>query len=139
LPTNGGGPALTALLGNNSQVMVSAVAPANAQLKAGKVRALACFSPKRAASLPDVPTLKELGYDVEFSLWVGLFAPRGTPDAVIDKLRDETKRAVATEQFGKAIENIGDVVAYLDQPDFAKFWDADAQRVEDAVHSIGKI
>jgi len=139
LPTNGGGPALTALLGNNSQVMVSAVAPANTQLKAGKVRALACFSPKRAASLPDVPTLKELGYDVEFSLWVGLFAPRGTPDAVIDKLRDETKRAVATEQFGKAIENIGDVVAYLDQPDFAKFWDADAQRVEDAVHSIGKI
>jgi tripartite-type tricarboxylate transporter receptor subunit TctC len=86
-----------------------------------------------------VPTLKELGYDVEFSLWVGLFAPRGTPDAVIDKLRDETKKAVATEQFGKAIENIGDVVAYLDKPDFARFWDADAQRVEDAVHSIGKI
>lgn len=86
-----------------------------------------------------MPTLKELGYDVEFSLWVGLFAPSGTPDAVIDKLRDETKKAVATEQFVKAIENIGDVVAYLDQPDFAKFWDADAKRVEDAVHSIGKI
>ena len=86
-----------------------------------------------------MPTLKELGYDVEFSLWVGLFAPRGTPDAVIDKLRDETKKAVATEQFAKAIENIGDVGAYLDQPDFAKFWDADAKRVEDAVHSIGKI
>ena len=81
-----------------------------------------------------MPTLKELGYDVEFSLWVGLFA-----DAVIDKLRDETKKAVATEQFAKAIENIGDVGAYLDQPDFAKFWDADAKRVEDAVHSIGKI
>src|SRR5262245_28104281 len=63
LPTNGGGPALTALLGNNAQVLVSAIAPASAQLKAGKVRALACFSPKRAASLPDVPTLKELGYD----------------------------------------------------------------------------
>src|SRR5262252_10835763 len=57
LPTNGGGPALTALLGNNAQVLVSAIAPASAQLKAGKVRALACFSPKRAASLPDVPTL----------------------------------------------------------------------------------
>ncbi len=86
-----------------------------------------------------MPTLKELGYDVEFSLWVGLFAPRGTPDAVIDKLRDETKKAVVTEQFAKAIENIGDVGAYLDQPDFAKFWDADAKRLEDAVHSIGKI
>ena len=80
LPTNGGGPALTALLGNNSQVLVSSIAAANAQIKAGKLRALACFSNKRAASLPDVPTLKELGYDVEFSLWVGLFAPKGTPD-----------------------------------------------------------
>jgi tripartite-type tricarboxylate transporter receptor subunit TctC len=139
LPTNGGGPALTALLGNNSQVLVSSIAAANAQLKAGKARALACFSPKRAASLPYVPTLKELGYDVEFSLWVGLFAPKDTPDAVVKKLREETRKAVAVEQFGKAIENIGDVVAYLDQPEFAKFWDVDAKRVEDAVHSIGKV
>ncbi len=81
LPTAGGGPALNALLGNNAQVLVSSIAAANAQAKAGKVRALACFSAKRAASMPDVPTLKELGYDVEFSLWVGLFAPKGTPDA----------------------------------------------------------
>jgi tripartite-type tricarboxylate transporter receptor subunit TctC len=139
LPTNGGGPALTALLGNNSHVMVSAIAPASAQLKAGKVRALACFSRKRAASLLEVPTLKELGYDVEFSLWVGLFAPKGTPGPVIEKLREGTKKAVATEHFGKAIENIGDVVAYLDQPEFAKFWDDDARRVEDAVRSIGKV
>ena len=139
LPTNGGGPALTALLGNNSQVLVSSIAAANPHLRSGKARALACFSTKRAASLPDVPTLKELGYDVEFSLWVGLFAPKGTPAAVVTKLREETKKAVATEQFGKAIQNIGDVVAYLDQPDFAKFWDEDARRVEDAVRSIGKV
>ena len=139
LPTNGGGPALTALLGNNAQVLVSSVAAAIPHLRSGKARALGCFSAKRAASLPDVPTLKELGYDVEFSLWVGLFAPKGTPAAVVAKLREETKKAVAAEQFGKAIQNIGDVVAYLDQPDFAKFWDEDARRVEDAVRSIGKV
>jgi tripartite-type tricarboxylate transporter receptor subunit TctC len=92
LPTNGGGPALTALLGNNAQVQVSAVAPAFAQVKAGKARALACFSAKRVAALPEVPTLKELGYDVEFSLWVGLFAPKGTPDAVVTRLREATRR-----------------------------------------------
>jgi tripartite-type tricarboxylate transporter receptor subunit TctC len=101
--------------------------------------ALACFSSKRAAATPDVPTLKELGYDVEFSLWVGLFAPKGTPAPVIAKLRTESKKAVESAQFKKAIENIGDVVAYLDQPDFAKFWDADAKRVEAAVKSIGKV
>ena len=139
LPTNGGGPALTALLGNNSQVLVSAVAAANAHMKAGKVRALACFSSKRMQSLPELPTLKELGFDVEFSLWVGLFAPKGTPDAIIAKLREETKKAAASEQFAKAIDNIGDVLAYQDQPEFAKFWDEDARRVEDAVRSIGKV
>lgn len=139
LPTNGGGPALTALLGNNAQVLVSSVAAANAHIKAGKARALATFSANRLASLPQVPSLKELGYDVEFSLWVGLFAPKATPEAIISKLREDAKAAAATEQFAKAIENIGDVLAYQDQPEFAKFWDEDAKRVEDAVRSIGKV
>ena len=139
LPTAGGGPALTAILGDNSQVLVTSIAAASAQMKAGKLRALACFSPKRAAGAPDVPTLKELGYDVEFSIWVGLFAPKGTPEPVIAKLRAETKKAVEDEQFKKAILNIGDVVAFLDQPQFKTFWDADAKRVEDAVQSIGKV
>ena len=139
LPTNGGGPALTAILGNNAQVLVTSVAAANAQIKAGKLRALACFSEQRAASLPDVPTMKESGYDVLFSLWVGLFAPKGTPDAIVDKLREESKKAAATDQFKKAIDNLGDVFAYLDKPDFAKFWDEDAKRVEAAVQAIGKV
>src|SRR5262245_37483911 len=139
LPTNGAGPALTALLCNNAQVLVSSVAAANAHIKAGKARALASFSSKRAQALPEVPTLKELGLDVEFSLWVGLFAPKGTPDAVISRLREDAKKAAATEQFAKAIDNIGDVLAYQDQPEFAKFWDEDAKRVEDAVRSIGKV
>jgi tripartite-type tricarboxylate transporter receptor subunit TctC len=139
LPTSGGGPALTSVLGNNAQVLVTSVAAANAQMKAGKLRALACFSAKRAAAAPNVPTLKELGYDVEFSIWVGLFAPKGTPDAVITRVRAETKTAVASEAFAKAVANIGDVVAYLDQPEFRTFWDADAKRVESAVQSIGKV
>jgi tripartite-type tricarboxylate transporter receptor subunit TctC len=139
LPTAGGGPALTALLGNNSQALVSSLAAANAQMKAGKLRALACFSPKRAAGAPDVPTLKELGYDVEFSIWCGLFAPKGTSDSVITKVRAETKKVADSEQFKTAITNIGDVVAHLDQPEFRAFWDADAKRVEQAVQSIGKV
>jgi len=139
LPTNGGGPALTALLGNNSQVLASSVAAANTQAKAGKIRALATFSDKRLAAMPDVPTMKEAGFDVEFYLWVGLFAPKGTPDGVVDKLRAEAKKAVASEQFGQAIKNIGDEVAYLDRPDFAKFLETDSKRVENAIRQIGKL
>jgi len=139
LPTNGDGPALTALLGNNAQVLVTPIAAASPHLKTGKVRALACFSAKRAASLPAVPTLKELGYDVQFSLWAGLFAPKATPDAIVKKLREATKEVVGDPEFTAAMGKAGDVAAYLDQPAFAKFWDADAARVEDAVRTIGKV
>jgi tripartite-type tricarboxylate transporter receptor subunit TctC len=139
LPTAGGGPALTAILGNNSQVLVSSIAAANAQMKAGKLRPLASFGARRAPALPDVPTMKELGYDIEFYLWVGLFAPKGTPDQVINFWRDASKKAAASEQFKQAVRNLGQDVAYLDQPEFKKFWDADAKRVEDAVRQIGKV
>jgi tripartite-type tricarboxylate transporter receptor subunit TctC len=120
-------------------VLVSSVAAAMTHIKSGKLRSLATFGAKRVASLPDVPTLKELGHDVEFSLWVGLFAPKGTPEPVINRLRAETKKAAAAEQFRTTIKNIGDEVAYLDAPEFAKFWDVDAKRVEAAVQSIGKV
>jgi tripartite-type tricarboxylate transporter receptor subunit TctC len=139
LPTAGGGPAVTAILGNNSQVLVSSIAAASAQMKAGKLRPLACFGAQRSAAVPDVPTMKELGYDLEFYLWVGLFAPKGTPDQIINFWRDASKKAAVTEQFKQAMRNLGQDVAYLDQPEFKKFWDADAKRVEDAVRQIGKV
>ena len=139
LPTAGGGPALTAILGNNSQVLVSSIAAANAQMKAGKLRPLAGFGAQRAPALPNVPTMKELGYDVEFYLWVGMFAPKGTPTPIITTLRDASKKAAADDKFKQAMTNLGQDVAYLDQAEFKAFWDADAKRVEDAVRSIGKV
>ena len=138
LPTTGGGPALTALIGNNAQVMVSSIAAASSQMKAGKARALASFGAKRSAQFPDVPTLKELGHDIEFYVWVGLFAIKGTPEPIVAKLREATGQVVATEAFKQAMGNLGQDVAYLDAPQFKTFWDADARLVEDAVRLIGK-
>jgi tripartite-type tricarboxylate transporter receptor subunit TctC len=89
--------------------------------------------------MPDVPTLKELGYDVEFSLWVGVFAPKNTPEPIIKILGEAIKQAASGEQFKTAITNIGDEVAFLDHAGFAKFWDEDAKRVEAAVHAIGRV
>jgi tripartite-type tricarboxylate transporter receptor subunit TctC len=139
LPTNGGGPALTALIGNNSQALVSSIAAASGQMKAGKARALASFGAKRSAAFPDVPTMKELGHDIEFYLWVGLFAPKGTPEPVVTKIRDVSRQVATTDQFKQLMANIGQEVAYLDQADFKSFWDTDAKRVEDAVRQIGKV
>jgi len=139
LPTAGGGPALIALIGNNAQALVSSISAASGQLKAGKARALASFGGKRSPAHPDVPTMKELGHDIEYYLWVGLFAPKGTSEPIITKLRDVSKQAAATDQFKQAMSNLGQEVAYMDQPEFKTFWDADAKRVEDAVRTVGKV
>ena len=138
LPTNGGGPAITALLGNNAQMTTQAVSLAVPHIKSGKLRALASFGATRVKALPDVPTLKELGYDVEYYLWVGLFALKGTPDAAVKKLSASIDQAANAEQFKAAIAAMGQEFAYLNAADFAKFWDADAERAEAAVKSIGR-
>ena len=76
--------------------------------------------------------MKELGYDVEFSLWVGLFAPKGTPAERHHVLRARTSTRPRTPSSSRRRStNLGEDVAYLDQPEFAKFWDEDAKRVED--------
>jgi tripartite-type tricarboxylate transporter receptor subunit TctC len=139
LPTNGGGPALTAFLGNNAQVLVSSISASLPQIKAGKAKPLALFGAKRSKALPDVPTMKELGYNIEYYLWVGLFAPKATPANVVSYLRTNMNKAAHDEKFKTAMANLGQDVDYLDQPEFAKFWDADAARIEAAVRDIGRV
>jgi tripartite-type tricarboxylate transporter receptor subunit TctC len=139
LPTQGGGPALTAFLGNNAQVLVSSVSAAMTQIKAGKARPLALFGGQRSKALPDVPTMKEAGYDLEYYLWVGVFAPKGTPENVVAFMRDALRKAAHSDQFKTALTNLGQELGYLDQAEFKAFWDADARRVEDAVRQIGKV
>jgi tripartite-type tricarboxylate transporter receptor subunit TctC len=102
---NGGGPAITALLGKNAQTSVQAVSASLGHIKAGKIRALASFGATRSHVLPDVPTLKELGYDVEYNLWVGIFAPHGTPAPVLAALSKTIDQAAASEQYRNAITN----------------------------------
>ena len=139
LPTNGGGPALTALLGNNSAALVSSVSACLSQIKAGKARPLALFGKERSKALPEVPTLKEQGYDVEYYLWVGLFAPKGTPANVVSYLRDSLNKAAHSEQFKTALTNLGQELDYMDQPEFAQFWETDTKRIEAAIRAIGKV
>jgi len=139
LPTNGGGPAITAILGNNAQASAQSVSASLPHIKSGKLRPLASFGAKRSPALPDVPTLKELGFDVEYYLWVGIFAPKGTPANVTTALRAAIKTAAHSDAFTTAITNLGQELAYLDGPDFQKFWDVDGKRVDEAVIVIGRV
>jgi tripartite-type tricarboxylate transporter receptor subunit TctC len=139
LPTNGGGPAITAILGNNAQATAQSVSATLTHIKAGKLRPLASFGAARSKALPDVPTFKELGYDIEYYLWVGVFAPKGTPPNVTTTLRAAIDKAAHSDAFVTAITNLGQELAYLDGPDFQKFWDIDGKHVDDAVLAIGRV
>jgi tripartite-type tricarboxylate transporter receptor subunit TctC len=135
----GGGPTMALVLGGSSAMWASPPAMAVAQVSAGKMRTLASFGAKRLAAFPDVPTLKELGYDVEFYVWSGAFAPAGTPPAVLATLRDAIRKAVATPEFTGAMEKLRSPVSYLDAPEFAKFLERDAAMLRKAVQAIGKV
>jgi len=139
LPTNGGGPAVTAVLGGNVNFFMSPTSIALTHIRAGKVHALAVSSAKRVKALPDVPTFKELGYNLEYYFWVGFFAPKGTPTPIINTLREGFKKAAHSKQFVDTLDNLGQELDYLDQPEFAKFWEIDAKRQEDAINSIGRV
>jgi tripartite-type tricarboxylate transporter receptor subunit TctC len=139
IPYGGGGPALTAVLGGHQDALASGPAAAMPQIKAGKLRPLAGWGAKRVASLPDVATFKELGYDIEFYIWAGMFAPKGTSEPVLKKLRDILRATVQQADFKDAMTKLETPIAYMDAPEFQKFWDKDAKMLAEAVKRIGRI
>jgi tripartite-type tricarboxylate transporter receptor subunit TctC len=139
VPYGGGGPALTALLGGQVHALASGPAPAVGQIKAGKMRALASWSTERLPLMPDVPTFKELGYDAEFYIWSGVFAPGSTPTPIVDRLRNAVREAATSAEFKGAMEKVQTPVNYLDAPAFRTYWEKDAARLKVALEKIGKI
>jgi tripartite-type tricarboxylate transporter receptor subunit TctC len=138
LPTTGGGPATTAVLGGHADLWCSTTGPAAPHVKSGKFRALAVTSAARHPHF-DAPTLRELGYDVEYYLWIGLFAPRATPAPVMKALREAVRQAVDDPAFKSALEKIQSPLAYQDADEFQAWWDADAARLAEVIRRIGRI
>jgi tripartite-type tricarboxylate transporter receptor subunit TctC len=139
VPYQGGGPALTALLGGQVEALASGPAPAAAQMKGGKVRALASWSSERLKMLPEIPTFKELGYDAEFYIWSGVFVPAATPGALVSRLRQAVREAANSADFRAAMDKAATPVSYLDAPEFQNYWQRDAQRLAAALEKIGKV
>src|SRR5687767_9252453 len=139
IPTTGGGPAITQLLGGHVQLTAGGPAAISSHVQAGKLRPLASWGPKRHSGYPDVPTFKELGYDIEYLIWAGMYAPRGTPEPVMKVLRDAARRAVEDPEFRQMMAKVNSPVQYLDAPDFEKFWQADAKRLAQVVKAVGKV
>jgi tripartite-type tricarboxylate transporter receptor subunit TctC len=139
IPYQGGGPALLAVLSGEVNVGLLGPSIAAAQIKAGKMRALASWGAKRMPAMPDLPTLKELGYNVEYAIWTGIFAPAATPEPVMKALRDGVRAITNDEEFKSSMAKLDTPINYLDAPEFKTFWDADAKRLIETVRKIGNI
>jgi tripartite-type tricarboxylate transporter receptor subunit TctC len=139
LPTTGGAPAMTAVLGGHAAMWASPPALALPHLKAGKIRALATWGASRLTAFPEIPTMKELGYDVEYYLWAGLFAPRSVPENVVKVLREATRQAAQDPEFKTAMEKIQTPIAYLDADEFREWWERDARTLAAVIKRIGRI
>ena len=140
IPAAGAGPALTAILGGHVDALASGPAVVIPHIKSGKLRALAGWGDKRVAALPEVPTFKELGYpEAEFYIWAGLFAPKGTPEPVLAKLREATRAAVAEPEFKAAMDKLETPIVFKQGQEFQQFFDADARRLAAGVRKVGRV
>ncbi len=139
IPTAGGGPALNALLGGHVECQMTGPNVVYPHIKAGTLRVLGVQGNKRLPPIPDAATFKELGYDSEYYVWSGLFAPAATPPEVVQTLRETARKAAHSDMFKNALEKMNTPLAYLDGPEFQKFWDQDAKKIEVAIRHIGKI
>jgi tripartite-type tricarboxylate transporter receptor subunit TctC len=140
VPTTGGGPAITALLGGHVELTAGGPAAISAHVKAGKLRTIASWGAERHPSYPDVPTFREQGYkDVEYYIWAGLVAPKGMPESVSKVLRDSVRRVMQDADFKGALAKVDSLVQYKDAPDFQKYWQDDAKRLAALVKVVGKV
>ena len=139
VPYQGGGPAVTALLAGQVEASAQGPAAVIGHIKGGKLRALASWGTERLKLLPDIPTFKELGYDAEFYIWSGVFAPAATPAPILARLREAVREAANSQDFRAAMDKVQTPVAYLDAPEFQKYWERDAARLKVALEKIGKV
>jgi tripartite-type tricarboxylate transporter receptor subunit TctC len=139
VPFTGAAPALVALLGGQIDAVSTGPATVLQHVKSGKLRVLAHWGNGKLDALPDVPALKDAGYDAEYAQWSGLFVPAGTPEPVAQRLRAAARAAANDPKVKEVILNAGSPILYQDTPDFEKYVQADVRRMADVVKKIGKV
>lgn len=138
IPYKGSNPAMMDALAGNVDLLVSSVPSAMSQIKSGKLRPLAVTSAKRSSSMPDVPTVAELGFkDFDVSTWYGLLAPAGTPAAVITTLNAEVNKLLASAEVRDAIHAQGAEPEAMTPAKFATLLKTDYAKWKGIVEASG--
>ena len=132
LPYRGSGPALIDLMAGNVDLMFDNLPSAMPHIKSGRLKALAVTSGQRSKALPDLPTVAEAGgallRNYEASSWFGLLAPAGTPTDIVNRVQQETAKALATPAMNERLLAQGAIPSGMSPADFAKFIDAETKK-----------
>jgi tripartite-type tricarboxylate transporter receptor subunit TctC len=139
VPYTGAGPAVLSLLSGQIEALSTGPASVKQHIASGRLRALAHWGDSRLASLPEVPSLKELGVPIQYSQWSGLFVPADTPTAVVDSLRQAAQFAAQDPRAVAALTASGTSFMYQDAADFERFVQNDAKAMSALVTRIGKV
>jgi tripartite-type tricarboxylate transporter receptor subunit TctC len=139
IPYTGAGPAIQGMLSKQVDALSSGPASVAQHIQAGTMRALAHWGDGRLALLPDVPSFKELNVQIGYSQWSGIFTPAGTPEPVINRLRDAVKFALTDQRTLDALRSAGTSFMHMDAPEFKAFVDKDAREMAGVVQSIGRV
>jgi tripartite-type tricarboxylate transporter receptor subunit TctC len=138
IPYKGNGPADIAILANEVQSVFGSMPALLQNAKAGKIRALAVGTARRSPSLPDVPTVAELGYPgFEAALWLGVLAPAGTPQPIIERLNRELTAIAATADFKSLMDKNGADAISNTPEQFAAMIRSEVERYTKVVKAIG--
>ena len=138
VPYKGSAPVLTDLVGGQIQLDFDTTSSAMNFIKAGRIRALAVMTPRRAAELPDVPTLAEAGVPgVEMNTWYGLFATAGMPREVLARLHAETMKVIAMPDVRKKLADMGGEPGAMTSEQFGAMNRADFERFGKLVRDAG--
>ena len=138
VPYKGGAPAIADLLGGQVKLFFAGVPPALPHIKAGKIRALGVTTVERSALFPELPSLAEsglAGFDIEN--WQGLFAPAGTPSAVIDKIARDVAEVARDKGFSELLAAQGAMPAILPPAQFASFVQDESRKFSRIVREAG--
>ena len=138
-PYRGSGPALLDLIGGTMDLMFDNLPSALPQIKAGKLVALALTSGERSVALPDLPTVAEAGplKGYEASSWFGLLAPAGTPPDIVNRVQQETAKALATPALKERLVSQGAIPGGNTPAQFAQFIAAEAKKWAQVVKASG--
>ena len=137
VPYKGAVEGVAAVLSGDADMMIGATGAMAPHVKAGKLRALATSSPRRIAAFPDLPTLVELGYDVELRDWLGFLAPAGTRRDRIERLHSELAKAAAAPETRRRLEALGVEVADMGPEEFRAHIRSELQRWAKVVRDAG--